>query len=362
MLQRFGKNCLEWDKFWKSQKPKPIFRETDGRIIFEKGARKMKKRFARTVLGDIEPGEMGLTYSHEHIVIEESFPTLANPQFVLNDTEKISAELQELYTLGGRTVVDTMPAACGRNVLKLAEVSRNSKINVIAPTGIHLEMYYPPNHWRYHFSVDEMTRLFIDDITVGIDELDYNSPIVKRTAHKAGMIKLATGDEKITKHQHKIFEAVVNAHLETGAPILTHTNGGKLALEQVELFSKLGADLNHVVISHVDKLQDLGIQKELVQSGVFVEYDSHFRWKNDDENPTYSLLEKLLPNYSHKIVIGMDMAKNIYWKSYGGKPGLAYLLTHFKTQLEKRGLAQYFDALFYENPKNLYTFKQLKSI
>jgi phosphotriesterase-related protein len=31
--------------------------------------------FVRTVLGDILPEQMGLTYSHEHIVIEESFPT-----------------------------------------------------------------------------------------------------------------------------------------------------------------------------------------------------------------------------------------------------------------------------------------------
>ena len=42
--------------------------------------------FVRTVLGDIEPQEMGLTYSHEHIVIEESFPTIANPDFILNNT------------------------------------------------------------------------------------------------------------------------------------------------------------------------------------------------------------------------------------------------------------------------------------
>jgi phosphotriesterase-related protein len=83
--------------------------------------------FVRTVLGDIEPSQMGVTYSHEHIVIEESFPVLQNPDFLLNDTAKISAELKEVYIAGGRTMVDTMPAACGRNVMKLAEVSRLSR-------------------------------------------------------------------------------------------------------------------------------------------------------------------------------------------------------------------------------------------
>ena len=80
--------------------------------------------FVRTVLGDISPHEMGLTYSHEHVVIEESFPTIANKDFILNDTVKISEELKEFYAKGGRTLVDTMPANCGRNVLKLAEVSK----------------------------------------------------------------------------------------------------------------------------------------------------------------------------------------------------------------------------------------------
>ncbi|HEY6978255.1 MAG TPA: hypothetical protein VH396_18270 [Chitinophagaceae bacterium] len=310
----------------------------------------------RTVLQDIPPHEMGLTYSHEHIVIEESFPTTANPDFILNNTELITAELKEFYQRGGRTVVDTMPANCGRNVIKLATVSRNSNVNIIAPTGIHLEIYYPPNHWRYHLSADELALLFVKDITEGIDEYDYGCPIIKRTSHKAGLIKLATGDERITAHQEKIFEAVVHAHLEMGAPILTHTNSGKHAIAQAELFSKLGANLNHIVISHVDKNKDLGYHKELMRTGVYVEYDSHFRWKKGEENWTYTLLENLLPQYSNRIVIGMDMARNTYWSSYNGKPGLSFLLTTFKDELNKRSLTKYFDQMFYQNPQQLFCF------
>lgn len=318
--------------------------------------KELNKAFVRTVLGDILPEAMGLTYSHEHIVIEEGFTTMANPEFILNDTNRIGAELKEFYQLGGRTIVDTMPAACGRNVLKLAEVSRISGVNIVVPTGIHLEIYYPPNHWRYHLSVDEMTELFIKDVTEGIDEYDYNSPIIKRTSHKAGMIKLATGDDRITQHQEKVFEAVVNTHLETGVPILTHTNGGKLAMEQVKLFSKLGADLNHVVISHVDKQRDLGFHKDLLQTGVFVEYDSHFRLKMKGDDWVFTLLENMLPLYADRIVIGMDMAKNTYWKSYGGKPGLTYLLTEFRQELEAKNLVDYYEKLFFINPQKLYSF------
>lgn len=314
--------------------------------------------FARTVLGDIAATEMGLTYSHEHVVIEESFPTIANKDFVLNDVLKISEELNEFYTNGGRTLVDTMPVNCGRNVLKLAEVSRRSLVHIIAPTGIHLEIYYPSNHWRYHLAEDELTDLFIKDVEEGIDEYDYGCPLVKRTNHKAGLIKLATGDEHITPHQEKIFHAVVNAHRHTGAPILTHTNSGKHAIAQARLFEKLGAKLEHVVLSHVDKCKDLSMHKELMQMGVYVEYDSHFRWKPGEENFTYHLLKELLPDYANRIVLGMDMARNTYWKSYGGKPGLIYLLTAFKQDLREMGLINYYEQLFFNNPQQLYSFHQ----
>src|SRR5688572_9917491 len=148
--------------------------------------------FVRTVLGDIDPSQMGITYCHEHIVIEKSFPVLRNPDFLLNDTKKITNELKEVYAAGGRTMVDTMPADRGRNVLKLAELSGLSGIQIIAPTGIHLPVYYPPRHWQFYLQEEQLTQLFIDDVEIGIDRYDYSSPVLERTSHKAGMIKLAS--------------------------------------------------------------------------------------------------------------------------------------------------------------------------
>ncbi|WP_080058429.1 phosphotriesterase family protein [Spirosoma aerolatum] len=315
--------------------------------------------FIRTVLGDIPAVQAGITYAHEHLIIEESFPTLANPDFLLNDVDKVSAELTEVYAAGGRTMIDTMPANCGRNVLKLAEVSRRTGIQIVVPTGIHLEQYYPKSHWRYQYSEDLLTRLFIADVVDGIDQYDYNGPVVERTTHKAGMIKLATGDEPITPHQETIFRAVVNTHLETGVPILTHTNAGRHALAQAELFDKLGADLRHVVVSHVDRCQDVAYHRALLKTGVRVEFDSAFRWKKSEENGTFRLLELLLPDFSDQIMAGMDAARNTYWRSYGGSPGLTYLLTTFHDELDRRGLSEYWNRLMIDNPTALYSFSKV---
>ncbi len=314
--------------------------------------------FVRTILGDIDPAAMGVTYSHEHIIIENSYPTIANPDFLLNDVDKVAEELTAVYAADGRTMVDTMPVNCGRNVAKLAAVSRRSGIHILAPTGLHLEMYYPATHWRFDYSEDDLAALFIADIEEGIDVFDYNGPVVNRTAHRAGLIKLATGDEVFSDHQRMIFRAVSQAHLATGAPILTHTNSGLHALAQAELFYQLGVDLSHVVISHVDRYKDVEYHRELLQTGIRVEYDSAFRWKEGDVNWTYRLLEKLLPEFPKQITVGMDAARHTYWKSYGGGPGLVYLLTTFRDELEKRGLASYWNNLMVENPAALYTFSK----
>ncbi|RKN80117.1 phosphotriesterase family protein [Ulvibacterium marinum] len=316
----------------------------------------MKQDFFRTVLGDRPVTEMGLTYAHEHIVIDDCYVTAKHPEFLLNDVRKISTELTSFYNAGGRTVVDTMPANSGRNVLKSVQVSENSGVNIIVPTGLHLEIYYPESHWRYYSTEDDLTRLFIADIEEGIDQFDYSGPLVKRTPHKAGLIKLATGDESFTKHQELIFRAVVNAHLETGAPILTHTNFGRQALEQALLFEKLGANLQHVVLSHVDRAMDVEYNRAVLEVGVRVEYDSAFRWKKDQPNHTLHLLEKLLPEYPEQVTMGMDMAKNAYWKSYGGQPGLNYLIETIPDFLKSKGLEEYYQQVFFENPKMLYAF------
>ncbi|WP_339702978.1 aryldialkylphosphatase [Algoriphagus aquimarinus] len=316
----------------------------------------MENSFFRSVLGDVESKKMGLTYSHEHIIIEDSYPAASHPEFLLNEVDKVAAELTAFYSKGGRTVVDTMPANAGRNALKLAEVSRKSGVNIIAPTGIHLEIYYPLNHWRYSYTEDQLTDLFIADITEGIDQFDYSGPIVNRTAHKAGLIKLATGDDAFSLHQQRIFRAVVNAHLVTGAPILTHTNFGRQALEQAEFFAKLGAKLEHVVLSHVDRAKDVDYNRAVLDVGVRVEYDSAFRWKSGEPNHTLNLLENLLSDYPDQITMGMDMAKNAYWKSYGGGPGLTYLIETIPAFLSEKGMEEFYENIFFSTPSKLFSF------
>ena len=93
----------------------------------------------RTVLGDVAPGELGQTYCHEHLVIDGGRPVEINPDFLLGDVDRMAVELAEAATLGLGAAVDAMPADAGRNVTKLAELSRRTGVHLLAATGLHHE-------------------------------------------------------------------------------------------------------------------------------------------------------------------------------------------------------------------------------
>ena len=101
----------------------------------------------RTVLGDVAPESLGVCYSHEHLIIDAGFVTEAFPDFLLDSVDRAVDEVTEFRDAGGRTLVDSMPAACGRNAAKLAEVSRRTGVHILCPTGVHLRKYYPPDHF-----------------------------------------------------------------------------------------------------------------------------------------------------------------------------------------------------------------------
>ena len=313
--------------------------------------------FARTVLGDIAPEELGIVYAHEHLVIHGGRPIELFPDFDLADVEKAVAELAPVQQLGLRTVVDAMPADCGRDVLMLAEVARRSGVNVIAPSGLHHERYYHDRHWSVRLSEEELAGLFVADIEDGIDELDYNGPIVKRTEHRAGVMKIAGSAGGLTPRDQKVFAAAAMAQHRTGCPILTHCEGGTGALEQVEWLGEHGADPAHIVLSHVDKVVDRAYMREIAATGARVEYDQGFRW-GDRENGTLQLLEWAAEDglLGH-ITLGLDAARQGYWTQFGGAPGWTYLLGEFSDLMRERGLG---DAeqhiLFVEAPAGAYTF------
>ncbi len=288
------------------------------------------------------------------------------PEFDLGDIDAMAVEVTAAVGLGLRSVIDAMPCDAGRNAEKLAELARRTGINVVAPTGLHHERYYGPAHWSERITVEELADLFTLDVTDGIDRNDYSGPVVQRTAHRAGVIKVAGSLDGPSDRDRRVFEAAAETHRRTGAPILTHCEHGTGALEQVRLLADLGVDRAHVALSHVDKVQDRGYHRELLGTGASGEYDQSFRWGGgaggeegrDADNGTLRLIGQMVEDgLADRIVLGMDAARRRYYQVHGGTPGLVWLLDGFSARLDAAGIdATIRQRLFVDNPARVFAF------
>jgi phosphotriesterase-related protein len=318
----------------------------------------MNVRQVRTVLGAIGPAELGVTYVHEHLIIDSPLIEDRWPGIHLPFVEDAVAEVAACRCEGVGAMVDVMPAASGRNVGRLAEISRRTGMHIVACTGLHTSKYYEGHPWALKESSEVLAELFVADIEKGIDTYDYTGPVVRRTSHRAGILKVATLEERPTERERRVFAAAAQTHDVTGVPLLTHCEGGRGAMGQIELFRSLEVPLERIVISHTDKVEDLGYHRDLLETGVNLEYDQALRRAGEKTNATAALLASMVEaGFRDQLMLGTDGARRSLWGTLGGSPGLAWLHTDFVAQLEGLGLtADDLDAVFVQNPAHFLAF------
>src|ERR1051326_5672254 len=141
-----------------------------------------------SVLGPLDTADLGFTLTHEHVFtasagILQSYPEL------FGDFEQFKAEavatLREAREGGVQTIVDLTTLDLGRDVRILADVARQSGLNIIAASGIWRDI--PRAFWNR--PPDQIAALFVREIEHGIDG----------TGIKAGIIKVANDAEGVTR-------------------------------------------------------------------------------------------------------------------------------------------------------------------
>lgn len=309
----------------------------------------------RTVLGDLDPNESGAVYVHEHLVLDNPLIARDFPHILLDSVDAAVSELAACKAAGVGTMVDAMPCAGGRNVERLTEISRRSGIAIVATTGLHTSKYYVHHPWAELAGPDDLAALFIADITDGIDRYDYTGPVIDRTQHRAGIIKVATDSDQTTNRDRRLFAAAAAASRATGAPVITHCEDGRGAMSQIDLLDRLGVPLERVVLSHTDKVVDPAYHRDLLDTGVNLEYDQALRHAGDAEPPTARLLvDMIAAGFLGRLMLGTDGARRTLWTALGGSPGLAWLRNGFCERLRSEGIADAdLTALFEANPRRL---------
>jgi phosphotriesterase-related protein len=312
----------------------------------------------RTVLGDIPATALGPTYVHEHFIIDGLLVAERMPEIYLASAAHAIEDLQPCVAAGLGAAVDTIPAACGRGPRRLASISETTGVAIIACTGLHTAKFYAGHPWAIETDPEQLAELFVADIVDGIDRFDYTGPVVDRTAHRAGILKMATLGERPDDRETRLFGAGALTHHQTGVPLLTHCENGTGALGQLELLRDLGVPLERVVLSHTDKVEDVAYHLAILESGVNVEYDQAIRHAEDSIPPTATLITAMVESgFEDQIMLGTDGARRSLLTSYGGAPGLVWLLTDFSATLEGLGVSDSLRHKFFvENPARFLDF------
>ncbi len=306
----------------------------------------------RTVLGDVRAEYLGPAYLHEHLVIDSALVRDRFPHIWLPSAEDAIAEVRDCARAGVGAMLDAMPCASGRDVEKLASVSRATGVHLVAATGLHTAKYYDGRRWTQEVDEEVLADLFTADLVEGIDRYDYAGPVVRRTPHRAGVVKVATAGDRPTAAERRAFVAAAETVRRTGAPLLTHCEDGLGAHAQLELLVELGVPLERTVLSHTDKVRDAGYHRELLQSGVNLEYDQALRQHPDEPRGTAWLVtEALAAGHAAQLMLGTDGARRSLWRTHGGEPGLAWLVTGFRPVLDRHGVdAATWRQLMVDNP------------
>lgn len=290
----------------------------------------------RTVLGDIKPSALsGAVNAHDHILMCGEFIRTKFPQFYRDNVRAVARDLNHFHNSGGSLIVDCTPPGAGRDASRLATLAAESTAHVVCATGVHLPIYYPDNYPLLSMNRDSLAEYFIREISDGVLR-DGEGPSLR-----AGVIKVASGADRLSSFEVELFMAAAIAQNETGCPIITHTEAGPECFEQVGLLLDNGAVPSKVVLSHCDRNSDIAFHRALLQSGVILEYDQHFRQlRNDTTCVSISLLQALASEFPSQFVVGMDLARNSYWPHAGGKPGMEWLTRGLVHKLQECGLSE----------------------
>ncbi len=217
-----------------------------------------------TVLGPVDTANLGFTLSHEHVATNSAGLRHTYPEFIDRPgiVEQSVAAMKAAYNAGVRTVVDVTTFDLGRDIRLIQEVSRVTRIHIIAATGNHLSV---PRSFG-EVSPDLIVPLYVREIKEGIEE----------TGIKAGIIKVASDRGGITPPQEIILRAAARTQLRTGVPISTHTwSPDRVGMQQVRILQEEGVDLNRVYIGHSNDDTDLSYLLGLLDKGVWLGMDRY---------------------------------------------------------------------------------------
>jgi phosphotriesterase-related protein len=336
----------------------------------------------QTVLGLVEPSALGITMTHEHLLVdlrayfsEPEEPgerrrvyqpiTLENlgwirqnwrnswPNLVLDDEELAVQEATYYRHAGGGTMVDLTNKGLGRDPTVLARMSRATGLHIVMGSGYYVARSHPPGFERKN--EEQIAEEIVRDCTEGVGT----------TGIKAGIIGEIGISWPMAESERLSLEAAVEAQRRTGAALSIHVGAHPDSPSQVlGVLQKKRAELSRTILCHIDRtLEERSALKELAQSGATLEFDvfglevsylpGNYLPMLSDAQRLQKLEWLIEDGFLKQIVVSQDVGTKTRLVRYGGT-GYAHILRYVVPWMRDRGFTQeHIDALLVENPRPL---------
>jgi len=305
-----------------------------------------------TVLGPIDPADLGWTLPHEHTAIALwHIPNRWDYWELRRDRTVIVEELSAFRTAGGGALVDLTLDGVGRDPAWLAEISRATGLHVVMGSGWYRGAHYPAEALVDRRSVDALADEIVRDATAGVGDTGIRSGIIG---------EIGTDKPWLSAQEERVHRAAARAARRTGLAITTHAVQSAVGLDQLAVFESEGADLSRVVIGHADSHPSLDYHLAIVERGASVEFDflgmAFTPLERHGEGRVVDNLQELLARgHVERILLSQDVCHDSQLHRYGGN-GYTYLADGFLPRLREAGVSEAeIRAITIDNPRRLLT-------
>ena len=333
------------------------------------------EKMVQTVTGPVPLADLGTVLCHEHVFIDltshqqstglvdagdgfgwqavgalrrNPFETVEN--LLLNDLEAAIGEVGKYRDLGGNTIVDLTPPDIGRDVASLRAVAEATGLNVICGSGHYIFLAHPAG--LATSSVSAITDELVAELQEGIDG----------TGIRSGVIGEVGTSNPIHPAEEKVLKAAARAHRQAAVPIVVHLSppprgGSWKGGEVLDILAAEGADLGHVLLSHIDNMlvpgpgleTALEEQRQLLERGCYLGYDGFGKehyfpsgsttpypsfWCPSDQIRAQAIAQLGIPD---RLIVSHDVCFRVELTRYGGF-GYSYLLRTVPNILGDHGI------------------------
>lgn len=338
----------------------------------------------QTVLGAVDPSNLGVTLVHEHLLLDltclfqqpegarerrqarepVSLANLgwtrrhwnANLDNLRLDDERVAIEEALQYRLeGGGALVELSNHGLARDPIGLRRVARATGLHVVMGAGYYVARSHPVG--MNEKTDAEIEEEIVRDLVEGVPGTDI----------RAGVIGELGCSWPLQPNEERVLRAAARAQRRTGAAISIHPGLDERApAEIMGVLGDAGASGSRVIMGHLDRWSNLGNLRALARTGCYLGFDTFGQetWVHpfgqldrlSDAQRVDLVRQLIAEGLVDRILLSHDIGYKHRLASYGGS-GYAHILTTVLPQMRRKGVGEEtIQTMLVDNPARVLQF------